>query len=42
MDTRKIRRPIPTWRIRAKLDALKWAHAHGVPFTPFLAVKALT
>lgn len=38
MDTR---RHIPTWRIRAKMLALKWAHDNGVPFTPFLAVKAL-
>lgn len=39
MDTR---RTLPAWRIRAKMQALKWAHEHGVPFTPFLAVKALT
>lgn len=39
MDTRRLR--IPTWRIRAKLESLRWSQQTGTPYSPFLAVKAL-
>lgn len=36
MDTR-----LPTWRLRAILEALAFAQQHRIPFSPFVAVKAL-
>ena len=36
MDTRTASRRIPTWRIRAKMQLLTWAHERRVPFSTMM------
>lgn len=36
-----VTRRIPHWRLRALVQAMAWSKAQRVPFSPYMAAKAL-
>lgn len=34
-------RPAPRWRLQALVKAWEWSRRNGLPYSPFVAVKAV-